>query len=704
MPRGLKLAPEDVWQGVAFVLSVRMPNPAVRRADQGEALVAGIRGLRLRRREGCLRALAQPASGSGREDRAVCDRQCPGAHQGGGARDAQAHHQRAGAAWEARGLHAAGAGALRALPRRGRLGGRLGQAGARSLVPGRHAAARQDTEHLGGRGRRRARVAGSARHHDGHRRRCGLRRPLGAALPQDLHPRRCRLGRRAHCDAALRAVPAAFPAARAGGPRLRRDAAAVPHRRGQERLLRARRARQERRPRPDPGRGHPRQARHHAIQGPRRDEPAAAARDDDGARHAPARPAHAWRRRTAPTRSSTCCSRRSAQPTGANGSRRRATWRPSDEGTGARLRRHREAAAPRIHGEGLPRLLDVRDPRPRAAAARGRAETRAAPDHLRDERTQPLGRLQAQEVRAHGRRRDRQVPSARRQRLLRGDGADGAGFLLSLPDRGRAGELGLDRRPEVLRRDAIHRIAPAALCAGAAFRARPGHVRLAAELRRHARGAEAAARAAAERAPERDPGHRGRHGDRHPAAQPARGRGGLRAPARQPRRDARRAVQARQRPGLPDRRRDRDSEERAARDVQDRQRHVSRARRLRGGRRGGRRDGAAIPGFGREGARADRRPDAREEAAHGRGPARRERPRASDAARHHAALEPRRRRADDDAPFRDDGPRAQLPRQHQRHRARRPAARARTQGTARRNGSAIAARRSSAACAIDSRR
>ena len=161
-------------------------------------------------------------------------------------------------------------------------------------------------------------------------------------------------------------------------------------RRGQERLLRARRARQERRPRPDPGRGHPRQARHHAIQGPRRDEPAAAARDDDGARHAPARPAHAWRRRTAPTRSSTCCSRRSALPTGANGSRPRATWRPSNEGTGARLRRHREAAAPRIHGEGLPRLLDVRDPRPRAAAARGRAEAGAAADHLRDERTQPL--------------------------------------------------------------------------------------------------------------------------------------------------------------------------------------------------------------------------------------------------------------------------------------------------------------------------
>ena len=72
--------------------------------------------------------------------------------------------------------------------------------------------------------------------------------------------------------------------------------------------------------------------------------------------------------------------------------------------------------------------------------------------------------------------------------------------------------------------------------------------------------------------------------------------------------------------------------------------------------------------------------DAREEAADGRGPARRVRPRAPDAPRDHAALESRRRRAADGAPVRDHRPRAQLPRQPQRHRARRPAARARTAG------------------------
>ncbi len=333
-------------------------------------------------------------------------------------------------------------------------------------------------------------------------------------------------------------------------------------------------------------------------------------------------------------------------------------------------------------GEGLPRLLDVRDPGPRAAAARGRAEARAAPHHLRDERARPRGRLQAQEVGAHGRRRDRQVPPARRLRLLRGDGADGAGFLLSLPGRGRAGQLGIDGRPEVLRRDALHGVAPAALRAGAALRARPGHRGLAAELRRHARGAEAPAGAAAERAAERHAGHRGRHGDRHPAAQPARGHRCLRAPARRSRRDGRGALQARARAGLPDRRGDHHAEVGAARDLQDRQRHVPRARRVRDRGRRSRDHGAALPGLGRQGARADRRADAREEAADGRGPARRERPRAPDAPRHHAALQPRGCRAGDGAPVRDHRPRAQLPREHQRHRARRPAARLRAPGAA----------------------
>ncbi len=106
----------------------------------------------------------------------------------------------------------------------------------------------------------------------------------GPALRQGLHPRRRRLRRPAHRDAAVRAVPAALPAAGARGARLRRDAAAVPHRRRQAGLATrsttpsataSSSASQRRSTAPS------RQV--HALQGPGRDEPAAAARDDDGA-------------------------------------------------------------------------------------------------------------------------------------------------------------------------------------------------------------------------------------------------------------------------------------------------------------------------------------------------------------------------------------------------------------------------------------
>ena len=60
-----------------------MHEPAVRRPDQGAAVVARVRGVRLRRREGRVRAVAQPAPGGRRADRAARDQQCAGAHQGG---------------------------------------------------------------------------------------------------------------------------------------------------------------------------------------------------------------------------------------------------------------------------------------------------------------------------------------------------------------------------------------------------------------------------------------------------------------------------------------------------------------------------------------------------------------------------------------------------------------------------------------------
>jgi topoisomerase IV subunit A len=68
-------------------------------------------------------------------------------------------------------------------------------------------------------------------------------------------------------------------------------------------------------------------------------------------------------------------------------------------------------------------------------------------------------RGQVQEIRAHRRRRARQVPSARRLGLLRGHGADGAAVQLPLSAGRRPGQLGLAGRSQVLRRDALHRVA-----------------------------------------------------------------------------------------------------------------------------------------------------------------------------------------------------------------------------------------------------
>ena len=104
-------------------------------------------------------------------------------------------------------------------------------------------------------------------------------------------------------------------------------------------------------------------------------------------------------------------------------------------------------------------------------------------------------------------------------------------FTLPLSHRRRAGQLGLARRSEVLRGDALHRVQAHALRRGAALRALGRHGGLAAELRRHAGRARVPAGALAQRAAQRHAGHRGRHVHRHPAAQPARSRAGLHPPA-----------------------------------------------------------------------------------------------------------------------------------------------------------------------------
>ena len=105
----------------------------------------------------------------------------------------------------------------------------------------------------------------------------------GPALRQGQHPGGRRLRRPAHRHAAVRAVPAAFPPAGRARPRVRRDAAAVPHRRGQAgRSTRWTRRNatgmlEAHREREDKG-----EAARHALQGPGRDEPVAVARNHHG--------------------------------------------------------------------------------------------------------------------------------------------------------------------------------------------------------------------------------------------------------------------------------------------------------------------------------------------------------------------------------------------------------------------------------------
>ena len=49
LPRGIKLAPEDVWEGVSFVLSVKMQNPQFPGQTKERLVLARGVGVRLRR-------------------------------------------------------------------------------------------------------------------------------------------------------------------------------------------------------------------------------------------------------------------------------------------------------------------------------------------------------------------------------------------------------------------------------------------------------------------------------------------------------------------------------------------------------------------------------------------------------------------------------------------------------------------------------
>ena len=242
------------------------------------------------------------------------------------------------------------------------------------------------------------------------------------------------------------------------------------------------------------------------------------------------------------------------------------------------------------------------------------------------------------------------------------------------------GNWGSPRRSEVVRGDALHRVAAHAVsrsrCSPSWGRARStGLPNFDGTLR----GAEAAAGAAAARAAQRRHRHRGRHGHRHPAAQPARGR---RAPASGcstiPTRTVREAVRTRSAaPDYPDRRpRSSRRARRSGRCTRPATGTIrARAHVGEGGRRH-RHHRAAVPGLA--GARCIEQiaaADARQEAADGGGPARRVRPREPDAPGDRAALATASTLEQLMAHlFATTDLERTLPRQHEHDRPRRPAA------------------------------
>ena len=174
---------------------------------------------------------------------------------------------------------------------------------------------------------------------------------------------------------------------------------------------------------------------------------------------------------------------------------------------------------------------------------------------LRHARGRQHPRQAVPQVRPPRRRRDGQVPPARRFRDLRRARADGAGLLDVGAADPRPGQLRLDGRRQS-GGHALHRGPAGARRAVPAGRHRQGYGRLPGQLRRQGAGADGPARALPEHAGQRRGRHCRRHGDQHPAAQSWRGdRRDARAD-RRPGPVVRGADGVCPRPRLPDRRRD----------------------------------------------------------------------------------------------------------------------------------------------------
>ena len=154
---------DDIREGLTAVISVKIPQPAVRGADQDQARQHRGQGHRRGDRQRQARRVprGEPAGREARSSRKAVD----AARAREAARKARDLVRRKGALdggslpGQARRLPGAGSGRERALHRRGRVGRRVGQAGARPAVPGDPAAQGQDPERREGALRQDARAA-----------------------------------------------------------------------------------------------------------------------------------------------------------------------------------------------------------------------------------------------------------------------------------------------------------------------------------------------------------------------------------------------------------------------------------------------------------------------------------------------------------------------------------------------------------------